>query len=257
MSRKSISKLSQAELAKVWGMSQSGIGKYQKAGCDFNAPEAEIAKWLLKHATRKSKTMREKIESVLKVGRPKAAPPNLDDPKESLEGMADYYGRQLNAATNAEHVDREDVKFWTDLLIKTEESIRRSEAHAKKLGIDRGEMLSREEVERILRAMFWGGNACVSNFSKQIALRLSEKTPQQVHAILKPTLTALMIFEPLKRLSQVPGKIHVPAWVVECARTEEKSYIKVVDKDAEKIAAMEAELKELRAQLAKQKSSIH
>lgn len=257
MSRKSISKLPQVELAKVWGMSQSGIGKYQKRGCDFNAPEPEIAKWLLKHATRKSKTMREKIEAVLKRGRPRAAPPENPEGEGSLEGMADYYGRQLNAAATAEHVDREEVKFWNELLLKTEESIRRSEAHSRRLGLDRGDYLGREEVERILRAMFWGGNALCDKFSKQIAQRLSEKTPQQVHAILKPTMTALMIFEPLKRLSQVPGEIHLPAWVVECARTEEKQYIKKVDPSADKLAAMEAELKELRAQLAKQKPSIH
>jgi hypothetical protein len=213
----------QKDLAAKWGTTQMTISNFAKAGCDFNAPDQEVAKWLITHSKRKSKAMREAINAVLK---PEAVKMVESEKIRSLEEMRDYYSMQLDAASKAEHLDREEVKFWNDLLLKADESLRRSEAHSKRLGLDSGEILSRGEVERILRAMFWGGNACCDKFSKQIAQRLSNKPPAEVHKILKPTMTALTMFEPLTRLSKVPGDINLPQWVVECARTEEKLYLK-------------------------------
>ncbi len=222
MSRQTKQKTSQHDLAAKWGLSQAGVGKLQKAGCNFDLPDEEVAQWLNKNCSRKSKKMRAAIAEVLKPARV-----NIDGIEEkSLEQMAEYYSRQLNAATSAENVDREDVKFWNDLLLKTDESIRRSEAHAKKLGVDKGELLSRGEVERILRAVAWSGNACIDKFSKQIAQRLSDKKPDEVHRILKPTLTALTLFEAMKRVTKTPGEVNLPEWVTACFATEERQYLK-------------------------------
>ncbi len=221
MSRQTKQKTSQHDLSAKWGISQPGVGKYQKAGCNFDAPDEEVATWLNKNATRKSKNLRAAIAEVLKPDRV-----DIDGIEEkSLEQMADYYSRQLNAATNAAHVDREDVKFWNDLLLKTDESIRRSEAHAKKLGVDKGELLSRGEVERILRAVAWSGNACIDKFSKQIAQRLSDKKPAEVHRILAPLLVSLTLFESMKRMTKTPGDVNLPEWVIEAFKTEEKKFL--------------------------------
>ena len=117
-------------------------------------------------------------------------------------------------------------KTALNAYLRIDKQIRESEAHAKKLGIDRGEMLSRGEVERILKNVIWAGNACASKFSKQIAQRLSEKKPAEVYDILKPTLTALLIFEGMNRLAKTPGDINLPQWAVDCVQDERKSYLK-------------------------------
>ena len=222
MGRPRKNKKSQRELDTQWGTSQVNIGKLTAAGCDFDADDKEVAQWLMKNCKRKSAAMREAINAVLK---PKAIKISEVEGKRSLEEMRDYYGEQLDATTKSETVDREDVKFWNDLLLKADESLRRSEAHAKKLGVDKGELLSRGEVERIMRAMFWAGNACCEKFAKQIAQKLSNKEPDQIYDILAPLMTSLTMFEALKKVAKPPGEVNLPDWFVECSKTEETQYI--------------------------------
>ena len=201
------------------------VSKMMAAGCDFDASDVDVAKWLLAHAKRKSKAMTAAINAVLK---PDAVHVPDNKEKRSLEEMRTYYAENLDAVTRSEDFDKEGIKFWNDLLLKVDESIRKSEAHAKKLGIDRGELLSREEVERILRAMFWAVNACSDKFAKQMAQHLSDKSPAEVYDILAPNLTA-RVFEALKKVAKTPGEINLPPYVIECATAEEKQYIEYDD----------------------------
>jgi hypothetical protein len=222
MGRPRKNKKSQHELAAQWGTSQVNIGKLTAAGCDFDASDKEVAEWLNKNCKRKSPAMRAAIKAVLQPTKIKISEV---EGKRSLEEMRDYYGEQLDATTKSDSVDREDVKFWNDLLLKADESLRRSEAHAKKLGVDKGELLSRGEVERIMRAMFWAGNACCEKFAKQIAQKLSNKEPAEIYDILAPLLTSLTLFEALKKVAKPPGEVNLPDWFVDCAATEETQYI--------------------------------
>ena len=192
-------------------------------GCDFNAPNAEVAKWLITHSKRKSKAMKAAIASVLK---PEPIRVSKADEPQSLEAMRDYYADQLHAATQAEHVNGDEVKFWNDLMLKADESLRKSEAHSKRLGLDRGEVLPRSEVERILTNVFWSGNSACCNFAKQHALRISNQTPEKICETLRPLMIAKDIFPQLWKLAKVPGQINLPAWVVKAALTKEKKYIK-------------------------------
>ena len=109
--------------------------------------------------------------------------------------------------------------------LKIEKQIREREAHEKKLGIERGEMLARAEVERILRTLFHSANACCDKFSKQIAQRLSNLEAAEVYEILAPQLTSLTIFESLQKAANPPGECNLPQWVIDTAKTEEKHYI--------------------------------
>ena len=215
-------KQTQKELADQWGTTQMTISNFMRDGCDFTAPDEDIARWLLAHAKRKSKPMREAIAKVLK---PKPVKFSPTDKQKSLEEMRDYYSAQLDAATRPGQVAHEEIKFWNDLLLKADESIRKSQAHEKKLGIEKGELLSKPEVERILKSMFWAGNSCCDKFAKQIAQRLSDKKPAEIYDILAPTLTALTLFEGMKRVAKTPGDVNLPDWVIECSKTEEKQYL--------------------------------
>ena len=199
------------------------ISNFMRDGCDFSMSDEEVARWLLTHAKRKSKLMREAIAKVLESDDIKMVE---TAERRSLEDMRDYYSAQLDAATKSSVVDHERIKFWNDLLLKADESIRKSQAHEKKLGIEQGELLQRTEVERILCNVAWTGNSCIDKYSKQIAQRLSNKTPAEVHKVLKPTLVALTLFEAMKKVAKCPGNINLPQWVIDCFATEEKLYIK-------------------------------
>ena len=213
----------QKSLSLKWGTSQMTISNFMRDGCDFTMSDEDVARWLLTHAKRKSKLMREAIAKVLESDDIKMVE---TAERRSLEDMRDYYSAQLDAATKSSVVDHERIKFWNDLLLKADESIRKSQAHEKKLGIEQGELLQRSEVERILCNVAYTGNACIDKYSKQIAQRLSNKTPAEVHRVLKPTLVALTLFEAMKKVAKCPGEINLPQWVIDCFATEEKLYIK-------------------------------
>ena len=208
--------------ADKWGTTQMTVSNHASKGCDWDASDEDVCKWLIKHAPRKSAKMKEVIAATLK---PITTEPEELGEQKNLEEMREYYSAKLDEATRRIPVEHDEIKFWNDLLLKVDESIRKSEAHAKKLGIDRGELMSRDEVERILRAMFWAGNACCDKYAKQIAQHLSNKEPAEVYEILAPNLTSLSLFEGLKKVAKVPGEINLPEWVIECAKTEEKQYI--------------------------------
>ena len=216
-------KPTQTDLAKRWGTSQKNVSLMIAKGCDFSLPGEDVARWLMTHQPRKSKSMREAIAKELQPDDIKLAE---TAERRSLEDMRDYYSAQLDAATKSSVVDHDRIKFWNDLLLKADESIRKSQAHEKKLGIEQGELLQRTEVERILCNVAWTGNSCIDKYSKQIAQRLSNKTPAEVHKVLKPTLVALTLFEAMKKVAKCPGDINLPQWVIDCFATEEKLYIK-------------------------------
>lgn len=209
--------------SELWGITPMTVSNLAKKGCDFDADEKEVARWLITNCNRKPSKMKEAINRILK---PEGLNESASESEAaSLEEMREYYSKQLNAATKDDDVHHEAVKFWNDLLLKTDESIRRSEAHAKKLGVDKGELLSRGEIERIFRAMLWAGNACCDKFAKQIAQRLSNKQPAEIYELLTPMLTACTLFEGMRKITKPPGECNVPDWLVDCVFQEEGQYL--------------------------------
>ena len=227
-------KLAQKELAAKWGISQTLVSKYARMGCPWDQPDSVVAAWIMKHAKRKNADLKVALRKAMaetparKRTAAKKVPDKARGKKQikSLEAVRDYYNEQLISATETTTPDHETIKFWNDLLIKTEKCLREAQAHEKKLGIEKGEMLARAEVERILENICWAGNASCDKFGKQIAERLSNKAPADIYRILAPLLTALMIFEPLRKLKTAPGNINLPEWVIKCFETERKQYLK-------------------------------
>ena len=218
------------QLAKEFDVDRRGsIVRWKKLGAPFNGTDLEMYLWLVHNNIKGGDVWRKKY----KESNPKHAKKKGVASEEtvvakieikSADELRDEYFIELQEAKAAGDDAREKIAL--DAYLKIDKQIRESEAHNKKLGLDRGEVLPRSEVERILRAMFWAGNACCDKFSKQIAQRLSDKKPAEVHKILKPTLTALTLFEGLKRVAKTPGDVNLPEWVIECSRTEETQYLK-------------------------------
>ena len=221
------------ETAADLGTTRLNINRWKKLGAPFEGTNADLYKWMVDHDIQAAEEWRKAFRAdnpgkfPKKKAAKKKAAKSVEAEIKSAEQLRDEYLSELQIAKEAGDDSREKVAL--NAYLKIDKQIRESEAHAKKLGIDRGEMLSRGEVERILRAVAWSGNACIDKFSKQIAQRLSDKKPAEVHRILKPTLVALTLFEAMKRVAKTPGEVNLPEWCVECFATEEKQYVKTKD----------------------------
>ena len=217
----------ETELAKEFGVNRRGsIVRWKKAGAPFNGTDAELYQWLVNNNARGAaawmKAFREaNPDQYTKKAAKKKPKPTAT---KSAEELRDEYFIELQEAKEAGDEAREKTSL--DAYLKIDKQIRDAEAHDKKLGLDRGEVLSRLEVERIIKASIWAGNACIDKFSKQIAQRLSNLPPQEVHKALKAQLTGMIIFEGMRRVTKTPGEINVPQWIADCYETERSLYLK-------------------------------
>ena len=225
-----MSKLTQQQIADTFGVGQKMVSRWNQQGAPMTDLLA-LCKWLRLNRQRMPKELKQGIERIeQQAGKnviQKSTPDALSDRK-TLEDFRDYYVEQLNIATQASQPD--EVKHWNDLLLKTEKCIRESEAHIKKLGIEKGEMMPREEIERIIRAMIYGGNACVRAQIKEIAEVLAaESSPAEIYEMLSPAILGGRIFEGLKVLTKSESQVRLPMWVVECFQSEGENYLQGID----------------------------
>ncbi len=223
-------KKTESELAKEFNVNRRGsIVRWKKLKAPFEGTDAEMYQWLvdnnIRGANEWKKSYRINNPDIFpnKVSNKTENEHEIETENKTAEQLRDDYLADLHLAKANEDEAREKVAL--NAYLKIDKQIREAEAHAKKLGIDRGEVLARSEVERILKAVFHAGNACCDKFSKQIAQKISNKNPAEVYEILAPTLTCLTLFEAMKRVTKTPGDINVPEWVIECSKTEEKHYI--------------------------------
>ena len=178
-------KLAQKELAAKWGISQTNVSKYARMGCPWDEPDPVIAAWIMKHAKRKSAALKVALRKAMaktparKRTASKKVPDKARGKKQikSLEEVREYFNEQLIIATETTTPDHETIKFWNDLLIKAEKCLREAQAHEKKLGIEKGEMLARAEVERILENICWAGNASCDKFGQTDCRAIEQQRP--------------------------------------------------------------------------------
>ena len=156
----------------------------------------------------------------------------IGDEFESQVKLRDFYFLKLSAAVKRN--DQNQIKYWNELPLKTDESIRRTEAHQKKLGLESGETIDRVEVERILSAVIYAGNACVRAQIKQIAEVLAAETsPAEIYETLSPAILGGRIFEGFKAVAKADSEVQLPSWVIACVQSEGENYLEGVDVVAE------------------------
>jgi len=218
----------EAELAKEFGVDRRGsIVRWKKLGAPFDGTNAEMYQWMLDKDIRGAEEWKKnyRADNPGQFAKKKVAKKTAKKiATKSAEELRDEYFMELQEAREAGDDAREKIAL--EYFLKIDKQIRDQEAHNKKLGLDSGETLPRNEVERLLTVWIHGGNACCDKYSKQIAQRLSNKKPAEVHKILKPMLTALLVFEGLKRMAKVPGDVNLPQWFIDCVQTERKFYLK-------------------------------
>jgi len=217
----------ESETAKEFGVTRDTVVRWRKMKAPFDGKNEDVYQWMVNSKITGGKDWKRAFRDANPSKFPKKKTTKKEAKKtatKTAEQLRDEYFVELQEAKEAGDDAREKIAL--DAYLKIDKQIREQEAHNKKLGLDSGETLSRPEVERILQNWIWGGNACCDKYSKQIAQRLSNKSPAEVHKVLKPMLTGLLVFEGLKRMAKVPGDINLPQWVIDCVQTERKFYLK-------------------------------
>jgi len=208
--------------AEEFGVPENTFRRWLKSGAPYQN-EAKMITWL---NAQQRKTPA--VKAWLKARGVKAVPKKSAVIKgikaKTAEDFRDHYRKELAKATESN--DQDQVKFWSDLFLKQDESIRRSEAHAAKLGIDNGTVLPRTEVERIMRAVFYAGNACVQGQLTSICEQLvGFDDPGDLYHALKPAIVGGRLFSGFDKVMNTKGAPSLPDWVVDCVQLEAKQYI--------------------------------
>lgn len=218
-------KKNDAELASEFGVDRRTITRWKNLQAPFDRSNKEMYQWLVVNNAKGAKNWtneyRQANPSEFPVKKTKKT--KKENEIKTADELCDDYFAELQHARSIGDDVREKIAL--ENYLKINKQLRDQEAHNKKLGLDSGEVLARKTVERIMRAMFWAGNACCEKFAKQIAQKLSNKEPDQIYDILAPLMTSLTMFEALKKVAKPPGEVNLPDWFVECSRTEETQYI--------------------------------
>ena len=136
----------------------------------------------------------------------------------------DFYRDKLNEAI--EQNNEESIKFYNEHYLKIDESIRKTELHAKKLGLEDGTTLPRSQVEQILRAVFFAGNACLQGVLTGRCQEWADiHDPAELYESMKPELVAQKLFSGFSKVVTTTGAPNIPDWVMDCVRTEAKQYL--------------------------------
>lgn len=223
-------KITQQQISDIFGVDQKMVSRWKQQGAPLDDFQS-LCKLLRLNRQRMPKELKDNIQRIERKASSdviqKSVATEAADRK-TLEDFRDYYVEQLNVATKEGLAD--EVKHWNDLLLKAEKCIRESEAHIKKLGIEKGEMMPREEIQRIIRALIYGGNACVRAQVKEIAEVLAaESSPAEIYEMLSPAILGGRIFEGLKALTKSESQVRLPMWVVECFQSEGENYLQGID----------------------------
>jgi transcriptional regulator with XRE-family HTH domain len=207
----------QNQLADEIGTSRRTLATWKKSGVDITNKLA-IANHIAGSRAPRSKPLAWAMEIIRESHTPNEAEPNDGEPivieENTLEGVAEYYRRQLGRACSKHN--KAAIRFYNDLLLKTDKCIRETQAHERKLGLESGETMPRKEFERIVKAILFGGNACVRNQIKELAQGISMKTPQEIYRVLPAAILGGRIFEGLSALIKSDSEMQIPDWLFEC-----------------------------------------
>ena len=216
-----------AQMADEYRVSVTTKNRWIKAAAPFDS-DADMNAFVMKQKHIPKRFAEWQIQKGFTIIEPEDTDDDLGEDFESQSKLRDFYFTKLSAA--AKRNDQNQIKYWNELLLKTDESIRRTEAHQKKLGLESGETISREEVERILMAVIYAGNACVRAQIKQIAEVLAAETsPADIYETLSPAILGGRIFEGFKAVSKADSDVQLPGWVIACVQSEGENYLEGVD----------------------------
>ena len=211
--------------AEEFGVSINTFAGWLRKGAPYQN-EAKMKTWLL-NLERKSPGVKKWLAergAVVTGKKKKADAIKGAEELSSAESFRDHYRMKLDEAIQQN--DTDSVKFWNEHYLKIDESIRKTELHAKKLGLEDGTTLARAEVERILRAVFYAGNACTQGVLTTACQQWADiHDPAELYQAIKPVIVGGRLFSGFSKVVTTDGAPKIPDWVMECAQQEAKQYL--------------------------------
>lgn len=133
----------------------------------------------------------------------------------TLEVFRDGYAMKLDEAMARSAHD--EVARWNSLLIETTNSIRQNKLAAEKLGLDRGDIISFEEMDRIIAAFGFWTMRQIELHLDAISGKLAALSPgfekKLVRAVLEPELLSERFLVAFAKASK-PSGVSLPARAV-------------------------------------------
>lgn len=231
--RKYMDKVQVNELSKEIQITTRSIRAWIQRGAPIEGTREELARWIAEQ-TKISAKARNWSRKVLAASKPKKTKrKKLSDETDELEilkAVLREHTAALDVATDEDNLDR--IRFYTDSVKNLASTIRETEAHAKRMGLQTGETLPREEVERILAMVFNAGNACIERNLVQYCQRWADiHDPAELYEVMKPQLVFSTLFSGFSHYENAKGNPHLPQWVVDHALRERDNYITLVEDD--------------------------
>ena len=150
-----------------------------------------------------------------------------DDPKKAMAAVARaraFAAFKFDKA--AKENNRDDLKFFADLVAKLDSTLHDQQLRAKKLGIDAGDLVPRSEVERIARAwVFWAMRAVDADLAELCPKLTGLAQVNDVRGVLEPALLSNRFLKPFARAARIASPSAVPDWLVAILRDACDDYI--------------------------------
>jgi len=138
-------------------------------------------------------------------------------------------------------VDMGGFTYWHERYLKTEKAIRDGELHAKRMGLDEGQIITRQEFERLLFAMgFWMLRG-VDVDLKGLAPKLVGITfVEEARGILDRYLMRNRFLAAFAQAVAMESGVSLPVWAVELLKAAVDAFWETDEKDPDDVAAYAA-----------------
>lgn len=142
----------------------------------------------------------------------------------TLERRLAFFDFKLQKAIRIHAQD--DIKFYSEQVIKFSNAVRQQKLMADKLGLEKGDLLARSQAELYFRAWaFWAMRAVDASLNDLSPRLVSLTFPEEVRAVLEPSLLNNRFLIPFVLATKVESGVSLPEWALDCVRDAVDDYI--------------------------------
>lgn len=154
----------------------------------------------------------------------KAEHPEPKSLVQQTELFAAFFKLQLDDALDRGH--KGDQKFFSEQFFDASNSIRQQKLAADKLGIEEGQLFTKEQLQRVFRAWtFWAMRGADDILAECCPRSLDLKTVPQARAIWEPAILSQRFVKPFAKASRVESESSLSPWMVETMKDAVDDFI--------------------------------
>jgi hypothetical protein len=141
-----------------------------------------------------------------------------------LESLLEYYRKRVEDAIATEQ-DTE-VKFWNELYLDAFNTLRQQKLAADKLGLEEGQLFSKDQLEKILRALaYWSMRSIETDIPELRKQVIGLTDERQAHDILDSFLLSNRFLKPFAKASRIESESTLAPWIAETMKDAVDDYI--------------------------------